>query len=136
MADTSPAEIMLDSLIPAQHLIRRLQNILKTPLPYVGTNPPSAIKAQIAALQDSVQRRIDKLTAQREEAVTLIQQIPDQTARTVIELRYGLVGSDCEKVPWLKMEELVNYGHQTIFRYHRKGIEQLNELLKTKSEHK
>lgn len=39
MADLSPAEIMLDSLVPAQHLIRRLQGALKAPVPYV-LDPP------------------------------------------------------------------------------------------------
>ncbi len=133
MADTSPAEMMLDSLVPAQRLIRRLQDILKAPVPYVGTNPPPALKPQIAAFQDALQSRIDELTAQREEVVALVQQIPDQTARTVIELRYGLIGSGCQKVPWLKMEELVNYGQQTIFRYHRKGVDWLNQILENGS---
>ena len=36
MTDLSPAEIMLNSLIPAQRLIRRLQDLLKAPAPYVG----------------------------------------------------------------------------------------------------
>lgn len=31
MADLSPAEILLDSLVPAQQLIRRLQDLLKGP---------------------------------------------------------------------------------------------------------
>jgi len=133
MADTSPAEIMLDSLVPAQRLIRRLQDILKAPLPYVGTDPPQAIKAQIAAFEDDLQSRIDELTAQREKAVALVQQIPDPIAKTVIELRYGLVGSGCEKVPWLDMEEYVNYGRHSIFRYHRKGVDWLNQILENRS---
>lgn len=32
MADLSPAEILLDSLVPAQQLIRRLQDLLKAPV--------------------------------------------------------------------------------------------------------
>ena len=38
MANLSPAEIMLDSLVPAQRLIRRLQGALKDPLSYVGVD--------------------------------------------------------------------------------------------------
>lgn len=123
MADTSPAEIMLDSLVPAQRLIRRLQDILKAPLPYVGTNPPPAIKAKIAAFQDSVQRRIDELTAQREEAMGLIQQIPDQTARTIIELRY------VDAMPYPDVCDTLAYENKTIFRYRKKGVDHLNQIL-------
>ena len=49
MADLSPAEIMLDSLVPAQRLIRRLQDVLKAPVPYVGTDLPRRTKDKIAA---------------------------------------------------------------------------------------
>ena len=34
MADLSPAEILLDSLVPAQRLIKRLQDNLKSLVPY------------------------------------------------------------------------------------------------------
>ncbi len=129
MADTSPAEIMLDSLVPAQRLIRRLQDILKAPLPYVGTNPPPAIKAQIAAFQDALQSRIDELTAQREATAALVQRIPDPIAKTVIELRYGLVGSGCELMPYPDVCETLAYENKTIFRYRKKGVDQLNQIL-------
>ena len=133
MADLSPAEIMLDSLVPAQRLIRRLQGALKTPIPYTGIDLPRRTKDKIAAFQGEIQSRIDELTAQREKAVALVKLIPDTTARTVIELRYGLTGSGCQKVPWLDMEELMNYGRNSIFRYHRKGVDQLNQILENGS---
>lgn len=133
MADLSPAEIMLDSLVPAQRLIRRLQGALKTPIPYTGIDLPRRTKDKIAAFQGEIQSRIDELTAQREKAVALVKLIPDTTARTVIELRYGLTGSGCQKVPWLDMEELMNYGRRSIFRYHRKGVDQLNQILENGS---
>lgn len=133
MADLSPAEIMLDSLVPAQRLIRRLQGALKTPIPYTGIDLPRRTKDKIAAFQGEIQSRIDELTAQREKAVALVKLIPDTTARTVIELRYGLTGSGCQKVPWLDMEELMNYGRHSIFRYHRKGVDQLNQILENGS---
>lgn len=99
MANLSPAEIMLDSLVPAQRLIRRLQGALKAPIPYTGIDLPRRTKDKIAAFQGDIQTRIDELTAQWEEAVMLVKLIPDQTARTVIELRYGLIGSGCELMP-------------------------------------
>lgn len=133
MADLSPAEILLDSLVPAQRLIKRLQAVLKAPLPYVGIDLSRRTKDKIAAFQGEIQSRIDELTAQREKAVALIKLIPDTTARTVIELRYGLTGSGCQKVPWLDMEELMNYGRHSIFRYHRKGVDQLNQILENGS---
>lgn len=129
MADLSPAEILLDSLVPAQRLIRRLQDVLTAPVPYMGIDLSQPTKANIAALRGNLQAYIDELTAQREKAVALVNLIPDQTARTVIQLRYGLVGSEGQKVPWIDMEELMNYGRHSIFRYHRKGIDQLNQLL-------
>lgn len=92
MADLSPAEILLDSLVPAQRLIKRLQAVLKAPVPYMGIDIPRSTKDKIAAFQGEIQSRIDELTAQREKAVALVKLIPDTTARTVIELRYGLMG--------------------------------------------
>lgn len=71
MADLSPAEIMLDSLVPAQRLIRRLQGALKAPLPYMGVDLSPATKAKAAVLQNALQGYIDELTAQREEAAAL-----------------------------------------------------------------
>lgn len=133
MADLSLAEILLDSLVPAQRLIRRLQAVLKAPLPYVGIDLSQPTKTKIAAFQSAIQSRIDELTAQREKAVELVKRIPDTTARTVIELRYGLTGSGCQKVPWLDMEELMNYSRHSIFRYHRKGVDQLNQILENGS---
>lgn len=129
MADLSPAEILLDSLVPAQRLIKRLQDILKAPVPYVGIDLSQPTKAKIAAFQDNIQSRIDELTAQREKIVGLVKLIPDTTARTVIKLRYGLVGSGCEKMPHFKIGEALHYSDKTIFRYHQKGIDQLNQLL-------
>lgn len=133
MADLSPAEILLDSLVPAQRLIKRLQDLLKAPVSYGSIRLSPEAKAARAAFQSAIQSRIDELTAQREKAVELVERIPDTTARTVIELRYGLTGSGCQKVPWLDMEELMNYGRHSIFRYHRKGVDQLNQILENGS---
>ena len=129
MADLSPAEILLDSLVPAQRLIKRLQDILKAPVPYVGIDLSQPTKAKIAAFQDNIQSRIDELTAQREKAVALVKLIPDTTARTVIELRYGLIGSGCELMPYPDVCETLAYENQTIFRYRKKGVDQLNQIL-------
>ena len=133
MADLSPAEILLDSLVPAQRLIKRLQDLLKAPVSYGSIRLSPEAKAARAAFQSVVQHDLDKLIAQREKAVELVERIPDTTARTVIELRYGLTGSGCQKVPWLDMEELMNYGRHSIFRYHRKGVDQLNQILENGS---
>ena len=133
MADLSPAEILLDSLVPAQRLIKRLQDLLKAPVSYGSIRLSPEAKAARAAFQSVVQHDLDKLIAQREKGVALVKLIPDTTARTVIKLRYGLVGSGCEKMPWLDMEELMNYGRHSIFRYHRKGVDQLNQILENGS---
>lgn len=133
MADLSPAEILLDSLVPAQRLIRRLQAILKAPDPYMGIDLSQPTKAKIAAFQGEIQSRIDELTAQRENTVALVKLIPDTTARTVIELRYGLVGSGCELMPYPDVCETLAYENQTIFRYRKKGIDQLNQILENGS---
>ncbi len=133
MADLSPAEIMLDSLVPAQRLIKRLQAVLKAPVPYMGIDIPRSTKDKIAAFQGEIQSRIDELTAQRENTVALVKLIPDTTARTVIELRYGLVGSGCELMPYPDVCETLAYENQTIFRYRKKGIDQLNQILENGS---
>ena len=67
MANLSPAEIMLDSLVPAQRLIRHLQGALKAPLSYVGVDLSTATKAKTAALQNALQGYISELTAQWEK---------------------------------------------------------------------
>ena len=72
MADLSPAEILLDSLVPAQRLIRRLQAVLAAPFPYKGIDLSQPTKAKIAAFQSAIQSRIDELTAQREKAVEFL----------------------------------------------------------------
>ena len=133
MADLSPAEILLDSLVPAQRLIRRLQAVLKAPIPYVGIDLSQPTKAKIAAFQGEIQSRIDELTAQREKAVELVERIPDTTARTVIELRYGLMGSGCELMPYPDVCETLAYENKTIFRYRKKGIDHLNQILENGS---
>ena len=133
MADLSPAEIMLDSLVPAQRLIKRLQAVLKAPVPYMGIDIPRSTKDKIAAFQGEIQSRIDELTVQRENTVALVKLIPDTTARTVIELRYGLVGSGCELMPYPDVCETLAYENQTIFRYRKKGIDQLNQILENGS---
>ena len=96
-------------------------------------NPSPATKATTAAFHVDLQAYIDELTAQREKAVALIKLIPDQTARTVIELRYGLIGSGCELMPYPDVCETLAYENQTIFRYRKKGIDQLNQILENGS---
>lgn len=133
MADPSPAEILLDSLVPAQRLIRRLRAVLAAPVPYMGIHLSPDTKSKIAALQDSSQAYIDELTAQWEKAVSLVKLIPDQTARMVIELRYGLVGSRCELMPYPEVGETLNYADKTILSYRKKGVDQLNQILENGS---
>ena len=133
MAGLSPAEIMLDSLVPAQRLIRRLQAVIAAPVPYTGIDLPRRTKDKIAAFQGEIQSRIDELTAQREKAVALVRLIPDPTAQAVIELRYGLMGSGCELMPYPDVCETLAYENQTIFRYRKKGIDQLNQILENGS---
>lgn len=133
MADLSPAEIMLNDAPKIQSLIRRLESILAAPVLYAGISLSSDAKAHIAAFRDVVQRDIDELSAQREKCVALVKLIPDQTARTVIELHYQLTGSGCTKTPYSKIGENLNYSDKTIFRYRQKGIDQLNQILEDES---
>lgn len=128
MADLSPAEIMLDSLVPAQRLIKCLQAVIAAPIPYTGIDLPRRTKDKIAVFQGNLQRYIDELTTQREKVAWLVKQIPDQTARTILELRYGLTESGRE-MTWVQIEMRVPYSTQSLFRYHRKGIDQLNQFL-------
>lgn len=129
MADLSPAEIMLNSLVPTQRLIWRLQDLLKAPVPNAGIRLSPEAKAARAAFQSVVQHDLDKLTAQREKCAALVDLIRDQTARTVIKLCYQLSGSGYEKLPYFKIGEMLHYSDKTILRYHKKAIDQLNQLL-------
>lgn len=129
MADLSPAEIMLDSLVPAQRLIKRLQSVLKAPFPYEGIPLSPETKAARAALRDAIQRDIDELTAQREKVVALINCISDPVAKKVVLYHYQLIGSGREKMPYFKIGERMNYSDKTVLRYHQKGVDQLNQIL-------
>lgn len=92
-----------------------------------------ATKAKTAALQNALQGYIDELTAQREKAVALVKLIPDQTARTVIELRYGLIGSGYELMPYPEVGETLNYADKTILQYRKRGVDWLNKILENRS---
>lgn len=130
MKGKSPAEIMLNSLPPAQLLIKRLQDVLKNTEPPKGISIYPETNAKIAAFRDDLQGRIDELTTQREKAVALIKRIDNLDAQLVILLRYGFIGPSYEKMPYPKICENMNFENETIFRYRKKGIEQLNQLLR------
>lgn len=127
--DKSPAEIMLDRLVPAQRLTRRLQAILKPPLSCEGIPLSPKAKAARAAFVGAVQHDIDTLTAQREKAMALIKRISNPDAQRVILFRYGLIGPTCEKMPYPKIGEKLHYSDTTIFIYRKKGVEELDRLL-------
>ncbi len=129
MADLSPAEIMLDNAPKIQSLIKCLQAVLAAPVSYPSIDLSRQTKAHIAAFQADLQSRIDELSAQRGKAVELVKRIPDQTTQEVLSMRYGLTGSGRE-MTWVQIEMRVPYSPQSLFRYHKKGIAQLNEILK------
>lgn len=131
MADLSPAEIMLDRLAPAQRLIRRLQNFLKDTEPPKGIPLSPKAKAARAAFRDAVQGDIAELIAQRKEIAALVKQIPDQTAQDILLMHYGLTELG-QSMTYPQIELEMNYCTQTIYRYRKKGIDQLNRILKGK----
>ncbi|MDE6923168.1 MAG: hypothetical protein K2P01_06390 [Oscillospiraceae bacterium] len=128
MADLSPAEIMLKNSTNRQYLIRQLQALKTAPIPRVGIDIPRRTKDKIAAFQRDLQGYIDELTAQREKAVALVKLIPDQTAQEILLMRYGLTGSGRE-MTWIQVEMQIPYCMQSLYRYHKKGIAQLNQIL-------
>lgn len=128
MAELSPAERMLKNSTNAQCLIRQLQDLKTAPIPYMGIILSPDTKARIAAFQGHLQGRIDELSAQRGEVVELVKRIPDQTTQEILLMRYGLTGSGRE-MSWIQMEMQIPYCMQSLYRYHKKGIAQLNQLL-------
>jgi len=98
----------------------------------VGIDLSHSTKAKIAAFQGVIQRHIDELTAQREEAAALVKLIPDQTAQKVLLMHYGLTEPG-RKMPYEKIETELNYCTQTIYRYRKVGIDQLNQILENRS---
>ena len=128
MADLSPAEMMLKNSTNGQYLIRQLQALKTAPIPRVGVHLSPDTKAHIAAFQRDLQGYIDELSAQRGKVVELVKRIPDQTAQEILLMRYGLTGSGRE-MTWIQMEMQIPYCMQSLYRYHKKGIAQLNQLL-------
>lgn len=129
MTEPTKAEIMLDSVTKSNGLINQLQTVKNHPSPPVRLDLRPSTKAKIQAFQENVQGRIDQLTAQREQIVSLVEQIPDGEAQLVIQLRYGLLGHETKKMAWYDMPALMNYEVETLYRRHRKGIDYLNMLL-------
>lgn len=129
MTEPTKAEIMLDSVTKSNGLINQLQTVKNHPIPPVRLDLRPSTKAKIQAFQENVQGRIDQLTAQREQIVSLVEQIPDGEAQLVIQLRYGLLGHETKKMAWYDMPALMNYEVETLYRRHRKGIDYLNMLL-------
>ena len=84
------------------------------------------------AFQRDLQVYIDELTAQREKTVELVKLIPDQTAQEILLMRYSLTGSGRE-MPWIQMEMQIPYCMQSLYRYHKNGIAQLNQILENGS---
>ena len=128
MAKLSPAEIMLKNSVNNHCLIRQLQDLKAVPTPYVGIDLSPDTKVHIAAFQRDLQGYIDELSAQRGKVVELVKRIPDQTAQEILLMRYGLTGSGRE-MTWIQMEMQIPYCMQSLYRYHKKGIAQLNQIL-------
>lgn len=128
MADLSPAEIMLNNSVNNHYLIRQLEALKAAPIPRVGIHLSPNTKANIAAFQRDLQGYIDELSTQRGKVVRLVKLIPDQTAQEILSMRYGLTGSGRE-MTWIQMEMQIPYCMQSLYRYHKKGIAQLNQLL-------
>lgn len=122
------AEIMLDQIASGNLQIRLLKSVIDN-LSFPGIELSHKTKVKIQTFRDELQLRIDQLTVQREKAINLVDRIPDGTARLVLQLRYGLLGNATKKTPWMDIPELINYEMHSAYRYHRQGIEYLNELL-------
>lgn len=117
---------MLDQLAPTKHLIKCLESLLKAPLPYAKRIELSAkSKADEAAFRNRVQMDIGRLTAQQEKTMTLIQQIPDQTAQQVLIMYYG------ETTPYEEIGTELGYCGKSVYRFAKAGIDQMNRLLTT-----
>lgn len=134
MTNPTKAEMLLEQVTTGNKLIRRLQAVKDHPLGPVPVKLSNSNKAKIQALQNEVQQHIDQLTAQQERVVALVKRIPNGEVQLVLQFRYGLFGCETKKTPWLNMPELVNYEMSSVFRYHRKGLELLEELLEKDGE--
>lgn len=129
MTEPTKAEIMLDSVTKSNRLINYLRFCKEHPIPPLRLDLRPSTKVSIKVYQDGVQNYIDRLTAQNEKVVSLVKQIPDGEVRLVLQLRYGLLDNATKKTPWLDIPALMNYEMETIYRWHRKGIDYLNTLL-------
>lgn len=122
------AEIMLDQVTSGNAQIRLLKSAMDG-LSFSGVELSNKTQAKIQTFRDELQSRIDQLTLQREKVINLVDKIPDGTAKFVLQLRYGLLGNATKKTPWMDVPELINYEMSTAYKYHRKGIDYLNEHL-------
>lgn len=128
MVEPTKAEIMLDQVTSGNMQIRLLKAVMDN-LSFPGVQLSNETKVRIQSFQNDLQRRIDQLAAQREKLINLVDKIPDGTAKFVLQLRYGLLGNATKKTPWMDVPELISYEMPTAYKYHRKGIDYLNELL-------
>lgn len=129
MQEPTRAQMLLEQVTTGNKLIRRLQAVKDHPINPVPVKLSLSNKAKIQAFQNEVQQHIDQLTTQQERVAALVKQVPDKNARIVLQLRYGLHENGTMKTQWFDMPELVNYELTSVYRFHRKGLDLLEDML-------
>lgn len=126
MGEGLRAERLLDELAPIQRLITRLKAVIDESMAPEGWNSPKGTQAKINSFKGCLQAHIDQLTAQRKETLSLIERVSDPEAHIVLFWRYAVM--DDKVMPWMDVSEKVHYEPATLYKYHRRGIEEIEAI--------
>lgn len=127
MGKVSRAERLLDELAPIQRLITRLKAVRDESITPAGVELSKGTRANIDGFRAYMQGQIDTLTTQQEETLALINRVPDPEAHIILFWRYAAVKG--KPMPWMDIAEKVHYEPATLYRYHRRGIDYIDQLL-------
>lgn len=72
--------------------------------------------AQLADLEREILADYSALLSQRQEIESTIRRVPNETQRTVLEMRY------IDGMPFFRIAMALHYDERTVYRYHQKAL--------------
>lgn len=127
------AELLLKQLPTGQRLINRLKVCMDEDMAPRKATLSNSNRAKIQAFRNEIQEYIDQLAAQREQVISLIEQIPDQEQQLLLNLHYGVIGNAQRATPWEEVAEYFGFWNmEPIYRRRKAAINALNKILEKK----
>ena len=126
------AEQLLNQLPASQRLIHRLKACQNDDMAPRGIQLSNSNRKKIQAFVDDLQTHIDQLTDQRRKTLSLIDRVSDPEAHIVLFWRYGV--EENKLMPWMDIAEKMHYEPATLYKYHRRGLDYIDQLLESRKD--